>query len=106
MSTQQTGQHGGIRSRAIPANPDDGTSQGRRRRRHKKRRGSTMYLWGVYEYVVYILEPGSEGVQGASDALSETVSVQHGQLLVDTFRPTTVTHNSKALFSQCCSHRR
>ena len=27
-----TGQHGGIRSSAIPATPDDGTSQGRRRR--------------------------------------------------------------------------
>ena len=30
---QQTGQHGGIPSSAIPATPDDGTSQGRRRRR-------------------------------------------------------------------------
>ena len=30
-TTQQTGQHGGIRSSAIPATPDDGTSQGRRR---------------------------------------------------------------------------
>ena len=29
---RQTGQHGGIRSSAIPATPDDGTSQGRRRR--------------------------------------------------------------------------
>ena len=28
---QQTGQHGGIPSSAIPATPDDGTSQGRRR---------------------------------------------------------------------------
>ena len=32
-TTQQTGQHGGIRSSAIQATPDDGTSQGRRRRR-------------------------------------------------------------------------
>ena len=30
---QQTEQHGGIRSSAIPATPDDGTIQGRRRRR-------------------------------------------------------------------------
>ena len=32
-TTRQTGQHLGIRSSAIPATPDDGTSQGRRRRR-------------------------------------------------------------------------
>ena len=30
-ATRQTGQHGGVRSSAIPATPDDGTSQGRRR---------------------------------------------------------------------------
>ena len=30
-TTRQTGQHWGIRSSAIPATPDDGTSQGRRR---------------------------------------------------------------------------
>ena len=30
-TTRQTGQHGGIPSSAIPATPDDGTSQGRRR---------------------------------------------------------------------------
>ena len=35
MTTQQTGQHGGIQSSAIPATPDDGTSQGRRRRRYE-----------------------------------------------------------------------
>ena len=35
-TTQQTGQHGGIRSSAIPATPDDGTSQGWRRRRNKQ----------------------------------------------------------------------
>ena len=31
-TTRQTGQHGGIRSSAIPATSDDGISQGRRRR--------------------------------------------------------------------------
>ena len=30
-TTQQTGQEGGLMSSAIPAIPDDGTSQGRRR---------------------------------------------------------------------------
>ena len=42
---------------------------------------------------MYILEPRSKGVERAGDALSESISVQHGQLLIDTFRPTTVTHN-------------
>ena len=36
-TTRQTGQHWGIRSSAIPATPDDGTSQGRRRRRRRRR---------------------------------------------------------------------
>ena len=35
-TTQQTGQHGGIRSSAIPATPDDGTSQGWRRQHNKQ----------------------------------------------------------------------
>ena len=35
-TTQQTGHHGGIRSSAIPATPDDRTSQGRRRQHNKQ----------------------------------------------------------------------
>ena len=34
----QTGQHGGIRSSAIPATPDDGISQGCRKKKKKKKK--------------------------------------------------------------------
>ena len=43
-TTRQTGQHRGIRSSAIPATPDDETSQGRRRRRRRSYNDGAVYF--------------------------------------------------------------